>query len=60
VDKLIIKIPNNCSTPPTNNVGTNSPASSNLPEKAPMKNVRKTWMDPIQLMVLGDSGRTEV
>ena len=60
VERLIMKIPSSCSTPPTNNVGTNKPASSNRPEKAPMKKVRKTWMEPIQLMVLGGSGRTSV
>ena len=60
VDRLVMKIPSNCRNPPTKSVGTNKPASSSLPEKAPMKNVRNTCIEPIQLMVLGSSGKISV
>jgi hypothetical protein len=60
VDRLVMKIPSNCRTPPTNSVGTNKPASSSLPEKAPMKKVRNTCIEPIQLIVLGSSGKISV
>lgn len=60
VERLVMKIPSNCRIPPTNSVGTNNPASSNRPEKAPMKNVKNTCIEPIQLMVLGSSGKISV
>lgn len=56
----IVKMPRSWRTVPMAKVGRNIPASSSRPEKAPMKKVSQTWIEPIQLIVEGVSSRVEV
>ena len=55
LQKLVMKMPNNCIAQPTMKVGVKKPASSARPENALMKKTTHNCMEPIQEIVDCDS-----